>query len=231
MVRAWDLDVDRRDRLAYDRPARDRPARDRQPLPLDLQAWRCYLDAIEEYHHHDLQVQTLADYDALVDRLGGSLFQILPDLEADGVEGARAFGAIDQCYNHLRDLHEDTQSGLCYFPQALLDRFGLRSADFFSPGIFEKSGYGQLMEFWLCEYLPLKRTAAEHFAARSDLSPTWRYLCDWSLDRYRRIEASLRRCNYDYCDFRRDYWGRVRNRLLGVAGGDRAIDTGGFSPR
>mgnify|MGYP001793989543 FL=1 len=179
-----------------------------------LKAWQRYIHAIASYHRHDLRIQSLADYERAIDRLGGALFQILPDLRPDLAGGAHAFGALDQCYNHLRDLQEDTQSGLCYFPADILASFGLHPADFATSNIFKKSGYRKFMEFWLRDYIPAKRFQAEQFASRPDLPQTWRSLCDWSLDRYRRIETCLARCDYSYIDFSSAYWPSVCQYLL-----------------
>ena len=176
-------------------------------------AWQRYLDAIADYHQDDLILPTMADYDQMLDRLGGSLFQVFPDLNTDLAVGARALGSLDQCYNHLRDLYEDTQHGLCYFPQDLLDGFGLSAEDFYTLRVFDRPGYLDLMRFWLREYLPPRVAIAQRFSRRLDLPPAWRLLCDWSLDRYRRIEACLQRCNYDYGEFSERYWTEARQHL------------------
>jgi phytoene synthase len=178
-----------------------------------VSAWQRYLTAVATYHRDDLILQTMADYDRMIDGLGGSLFQVLPDLDADLAAGARAFGALDQCYNHLRDLDEDTQHRLCYFPQTLLDKFGLTAENFYQRTVFDQPGYIDLMHYWLYEYLPPRKAIAQQFARRPDLPPAWRLLCDWSLDRYRRIEVCLQRCDYNYVDFAQHYWSDVRHQL------------------
>jgi 15-cis-phytoene synthase len=178
-----------------------------------LAAWERYLEAVTAYHCDDLVIPTMADYDRLVDRLGGSLFQIFPDLNVDLAAGARAFGALDQCYNHLRDLDEDTQHRLCYFPQDLLSRFGLTAEEFYQRTVFKQSGYLDLMHYWLYDYLPPHKAIAQQFARRSDLPLAWKLLCDWSLDRYQRIETYLQRCDYNYVEFAQQYWADVRQHL------------------
>ncbi|TAF51912.1 MAG: phytoene/squalene synthetase [Oscillatoriales cyanobacterium] len=187
---------------------------DRDPChSFALSAWERYLEAVTTYHRDDLVIATMTDYDRLIDRLGGSLFQVFPDLNVELAAGARAFGALDQCYNHLRDLDEDTQHRLCYFPQRVLQRFGLSAEDFYQRTVFERSGYIDLMHYWLSDYLPPRKAIAQQFAQRLDLSPAWRLLCDWSLDRYQRIETCLRHCNYNYVDFTQQYWADVRQQL------------------
>ncbi len=178
-----------------------------------LSAWQRYLQAVATYHRDDLILQTIADYDRMIDGLGGSLFQVLPDLDADLAVGARALGALDQCYNHLRDLHEDTRHRLCYFPHTVLDEFGLTAEHFYQRTVFDQPGYVDLIHCWLHEYLPPRKAIAQQFARRLDLPPSWKLLCDWSLDRYQRIETCLQRCDYNYVDFAQHYWTDVRQHL------------------
>lgn len=180
---------------------------------LAILAWQHYLDAITDYHQDDLHLATIADYNQMLDRLGGSLFQVFPDLNAELAIGARALGSLDQCYNHLRDLHEDTQHGLCYFPQDLLDTFGLSAEDFYTLQILKRPGYRKFMQFWIHDYLPPRVAIAQQFARRLDLPPQWRLLCEWSIDRYQRIEDCLQRCHYNYQDFADRYWAETRRRL------------------
>jgi len=88
-------------------------------------AWDRYLTALDAYHG-DLQVRTLADHREMMDRLSGSLLQLVPFLQPHHFEPVRAFGVLDQFFNNLRDLAEDTAAGVCYFPDDVLARFGLR---------------------------------------------------------------------------------------------------------
>lgn len=178
-----------------------------------LSAWQHYLRAITTYHRDDLVLQTMVDYDRMIEHLGGSLFQVLPDLNADLAVGACVVGALDQCYNHLRDLNEDSQHRLCYFPHTLLNEFGLNAEHFYQRTVFEQPGYRQLMHYWLYEYLPPRKAIAQQFARRLDLPPSWKLLCDWSFDRYERIEACLQSCDYNYVDFAQHYWTEVRQHL------------------
>jgi phytoene synthase len=178
-----------------------------------LSAWQHYLRAVATYHRDDLVLQTLTDYDRMIERLGGSLFQVLPDLDPDLACGARAMGSLDQCYNHLRDLNEDSQHRLCYFPHTVLAQFGLNAEHFYQRTVFEQPGYRQLMHYWLHEYLPPRKIIARQFAQRLDLPPSWKLLCDWSFDRYQRIEACLQHYDYNYTDFAQHYWADVRQHL------------------
>ncbi|MFL5417116.1 MAG: squalene/phytoene synthase family protein, partial [Myxococcales bacterium] len=126
-------------------------------------AWDRYLTALDAYHG-DFQVRTLAEHREMMDRLSGSLLQLVPFLQRHHFEPVRAFGVLDQFFNNLRDLAEDTAAGICYFPDDVLARFGLCREDVLSGRWRSMSGWRKLMSFWLDEYLP----ALEREAARFD---------------------------------------------------------------
>src|SRR5438105_9311302 len=89
-------------------------------------AWTRYLAALRAYHRRDLRVRSIAAHRRMLDRLSGSLFPLLPFLLPHHLEPIRAFGALDQFFNNLRDLAEDAAQGICYFPEDVLARAGLR---------------------------------------------------------------------------------------------------------
>jgi phytoene synthase len=93
--------------------------------PLEMAGWQEYVDAIARYHRPHFTLETLADYEAMLDHLAGACFQFLPDLTPEQRAIARPFGMVDQCYNILRDLYEDARQGICYFPQEVLQEFGV----------------------------------------------------------------------------------------------------------
>src|SRR5205085_1674963 len=55
-------------------------------------AWTRYLSALRAYHRHDLRLRTLAEHDAMLDRLSGSLFQLVPFLSPGQLEAIRGLG-------------------------------------------------------------------------------------------------------------------------------------------
>ncbi len=185
---------------------------DRVPDEIDrlcIQAWDRYLDAILTYHRDDLRIATLADYETMLETLAGSFFQILPFLSPAQWEAAYHFGAVDQFYNNLRDIDEDARQGICYFPQEVLDRFGVARSQVLDRSCIGTPEFRAMMLFWLDDYLPKLRRRAFKLVLAQDLHPSWVILRDWSLHRYARIERVLRDCQFDFVAFQSAYWEAV----------------------
>ena len=155
-------------------------------------AWKRYRAALRAYHRGHLRVWTLAAHRRMLDRLSGSLLQLVPFLEPHHFEAIRAFGVLDQFFNNLRDLAEDAAQGICYFPEDVLARAGLRREDVLGDGWrtldapaparpprlatqakpAPPSGWRKLMRYWLDEYLPGLERDAARFDACDDLHPS-----------------------------------------------------------
>ncbi|MBW4518214.1 MAG: squalene/phytoene synthase family protein [Scytolyngbya sp. HA4215-MV1] len=180
---------------------------------LSIQSWNTYLIAISRYHKNGLVIETLDEYEAMLEALAGAFFQVLPFLPKKYWQSALYFGVVDQFYNNLRDLWEDASQGICYFPTELLEKFKVSREEILHPGDFTNPGYYRMMLFWLDEYLPKLRQRAYGLALANDLHPSWQILRDWSLHRYRRIERIFRRCQFDYVAFPEQYWVEVKREL------------------
>lgn len=187
------------------------------------EAWSEYLAAIEESHQPDFRVRTRAEYDALALRLSGSLFALFPFLGEREAGLIRAFGALDQYLNHLRDLAEDARCGICPFPEEELERFGLRPADlglaWGEPAAATHWGEAraraavrararEFLARWLDEALPLAWEQARRFIEAPGLHPSVALMRADCVGRYRRIERTLRDCGLDPRAFERRYWGQ-----------------------
>lgn len=179
----------------------------------EIAAWDEYLEAIAHYHQADLALDTLQDYETMLDRLAGSCFQLLPDLAPQQRAIARQFGWVDQFYNNLRDLYEDAQQGVCYFPNAVLAQFGLTRQAILDGSCLDHPGYQPLMQFWVEDYLPQLRQRQLSILQVPDLQPAWQHLLAWFGQRYERIEAVLRDCRYDFVAFDSRYWVVVQQDL------------------
>ncbi|MBE9040793.1 squalene/phytoene synthase family protein [Oscillatoriales cyanobacterium LEGE 11467] len=180
---------------------------------LAVESWDIYLQAISTYHQPNLVVESLEQYEQMLENLAGRFFQILPFLPPNLWQAACYFGMLDQFYNNLRDLHEDAQQGICYFPREILARFGVTREEILQLRCSGNRGYYQLIEFWLDEYLPRLREAANGFIEAEGLHPSWQILRDWSLARYRRIEDIFRCCEFNYACFPQYYWTAVADDL------------------
>lgn len=176
-------------------------------------AWDGYIEAIARYHCPNLSIADLEALEAMFDGLAGNFFQVFPLLKSHQFEAARQFGILDQFYNNLRDLAEDAERGLCYFPETVLESVGLQRSQLVGFTAIGTRNYEQLMEFWLDEYLPTLIDKARPFLDADDLHPSWQLLRYWSLHRYSRIEQIFYESHLDYRQFPQRYWSAVRQDL------------------
>ena len=183
---------------------------DQPSMQLSLTAWKRYVRAIAHYHTADLVIHTMAEYEQMLTDLGGSFFQVLPFLSETHHQAASYFGMLDQFYNHLRDLREDAEQGICNLPSELLERFGVSRDEILQQQAMKNPGYHKMMQFWLQKYLPELRCKARQLLAAEDLHPSWQVLCNWSIYRYRRIDRVFQACQFDYTQFSEVYWQQVR---------------------
>ena len=179
----------------------------------EIEAWNRYMQAISDYHQPKLVIPTLIDYETMLDRLAGACFQLLPFLGDHHREVARRFGIVDQFYNNLRDLYEDSRQKICYFPSEVLSRFGLTQQHILDLSCLDHSGYQPLMRFWVETYLPKLRQRNLSLIFANDLHPAWQNLTTWFVHRYLRIERVLRSCQYDFVAFAGQYWSTVQQDL------------------
>jgi phytoene synthase len=180
--------------------------------PAAQAAWKRYLAALRAYHGRDLRLRTIADHRRMLDRLSGSLLQLVPFLLPHHFEAIRAFGVLDQFFNNLRDLAEDAAQGICYFPDDLLARFGLRREDVVSGRCRWMPAWRELMVYWLDEYLPELERAAARFDSCDDLHPSVLRLRSEFRARYTRILELFCAVDFDFERFAAEYWSEVRSK-------------------
>ncbi|HEY6911918.1 MAG TPA: squalene/phytoene synthase family protein [Myxococcales bacterium] len=175
-------------------------------------AWTRYLAALRAFQRRDLRVRNLADHRTMLDRLSGSLFQLFPFLLQHQVDAIRGFGALDQFFNNLRDLAEDTAHGICYFPEDALARAGLRREDITSGRWRSHPGWRKLMREWHDRYLPELERGAARFDACRDLHPSLARMRSECRARYARTLGLFRAVDFDFQLFAAEYWRTVRSK-------------------
>lgn len=180
---------------------------------LSIQSWDRFLAATARYHKPSLVIDTLEQYQEMIETLSGSCFQTLPFLAEKYWQSAYSFGALDQFFNNLRDMREDAEQGICYLPTDLLNGFGVSREEILQLTACQNPNYANMMQFWLDEYLPTFHYKVDNLLAARDLHPSWRIWRDWSFYRYRRIERVFRSCHFDYVKFPQIYWAEVRKDL------------------
>lgn len=184
---------------AISRPASGaHPTADAGPAWSTVRAWDEYVEATARYTRSDMVFETIDEYEHMLQSLGGSLFQIFPYLTEPQRQAVRAFGAVDQFFNHLRDLPEDTAQNLCYFPADVLERFGVERQEVLDGSCFQNPGYVKMMKFWLGDFVPYLYSQAASFLSDNEMHYSWRLLKHWFLRRHVRLEHAFRRAGMNY---------------------------------
>lgn len=176
-------------------------------------AWEAYMAALVDYHRRDLRLSTLAEHDAMLGRLSGHLFQLIPFLTPAATEAIYAFGALDQFMNNLRDLEEDASHGICYLPEEVLGAWRIDRESLLAGSVLGQAGYRRMMSFWVDEHLPALRRRAAAFVEMDLPERSLELMRRWTLRRHARIERVLRDCDFDFRSFPAHYWTEVRCEL------------------
>jgi phytoene synthase len=173
---------------------------------LQLQVWDLYLASLWKYRDPGAVIKTLDDYSDALHSLSGTFFQTFP-FQPTGLESAvSALGALDQFYNNMRDLHEDTLRGLCYLPAELLVEFSIDPSELAAMVDREDRRLVRLHEHLLATLVPDLRRQAAPLLSAPDLHPSWVRMLANFLTRHSRIEYVARLCDYNATAFRARYW-------------------------
>ena len=154
---------------------------------------------------HTGPIATMQEHDVMLRELGGGAFQLLPFL-GEHWEAVADFGALDQFWNNVRDLREDLDRGLCFFPQALLDEHRIFRGEILRGSAIGVTGWYTMLRWWLDVYAPRVRERARPFLGGTGLHPSWERFRAECLRRHKRIELVFRACEFDYLEFERRYW-------------------------
>ena len=175
------------------------------PEPHAMACWNTYLAALRDYSSPSLALETLADHDRMLARIG-SFFGVFPYLRETEREAAARFGMLDQIMNNLRDIAEDAAHGISYFPRDVLARFGVARDAIFDGSAVRAPGYHAMMRFWLDEHVAQVRVWAAPFEAAREVHPSIALMRETSLARYERVERVFGACDFDYLVFPDAYW-------------------------
>ena len=189
-------------------------------------AWDAYLSALADYNAPNISLATLHEHDEMLWRLSGRIFQLVPFLTDSIWDDVGEFGRLDQFLNNLRDLQEDAENGICYFPADVLDAFGVDRDEVLLGRCHANPGYTRMMEFWLDERLPTLRAQAAGFVGAPGLHPSLEIMRTWSIRRHARIERVMRAVDLDFRRFPARYWAEVRRDLAGRRAGGEQTDAG-----
>lgn len=167
----------------------------RERLRPEGRAAQRYVSAIMEYHRPELAIRTNREFYRMAARLGGAVFRLFPYLDPAARRAIQPLGTLDQVFNILRDTHEDSRKGLCYFPAPL------RALE--PP---------RILRHWFDDHLPRLREAARGFDELPGLHQSLVAMAESCWERYDRIEACYRLVDFDPRAFHETYWEQVRRR-------------------
>jgi phytoene synthase len=172
----------------------------------ELRPWDTYLKALRKY----TPPPAIQDYDeceTMYRELSGSLFLTFPLAPLKYADALNSFGALDQLYNNVRDLAEDTARGICFFPDALLRRFSLCREEIALQITHPDYRFASMMDDILTTFAGRLRRKAAQLIRAEDLHWSWKLLLRMTLERYVRTESVFRECRYNAAAFNGRYWG------------------------
>lgn len=177
-----------------------------------------YLEAVVEYSRPGVELWSLWEHNRMLMRISGAMFRLFPYVAPHRLRAIGHFGALDHFFNNLRDIQEDAEAELVFFPREVLDRFGVRRGHIFTGRAVGTPEFRALMTFWLDEYRRQVRERARGFIDAADLHPSVAALRASCLHRYARVERVLRGLDFDYRAFPEVYEAEVRREI-----GERAL--------
>lgn len=171
-----------------------------------IKAWDDYLHTVDKYYKPELVIKTLVEHNQMLERLSGSLFQVLPLVHKRYWNEIRYLGVVERVYIHIRDMAEDASRGICYFPEDVLSRYSLKREQFLDGSCINQPEYRHLIHYWLNIYLPNFKQHTQRLLVAVDLHSSWLVLLEWTLQRHSKIESVFRCCDYNYITFPNLYW-------------------------
>ena len=176
----------------------------------DLKVWDLYLESLEKYAIPETVIRDMKEYKKALYGLSGTFFQAFPFAPKNLQKEIGVLGMLDQFYNNLRDLYEDTVRGVCYFPRALLSRFEISRNNMDLLVSTPDNRFSNMVEFMLSKFAIDLKEEMNPLLSSKDLHHSWKVMLKHVLHRYERIERVFRLCNYNAKQFNFRYWDFVR---------------------
>lgn len=176
----------------------------------DLTAWDLYLESLEKYTQPGIIINDMDDYKKVLYGLSGTFFQAFPFKPKEYHKEAGILGILDQFYNNLRDLHEDSARGVYYFPETLLQKFSISRVEL--PKLVKKPDqrFVDMNEFLLTSFVPKLKAEAAAILNAENLHWSWKLMIKNNFHRYNRIEYVFRLVEHNAARFGTSYWDHVR---------------------
>jgi len=178
-----------------------------------LKTWDLYLTSLERYIRPRKEIAGLREYRKALYGLSGTFFQAFPYAPIQFMKEVGVFGTLDQFFNNLRDLYEDTIRGICYYPISLLERFQIEPQEL--PRLVHEPNrrFVRLNEFLLSSFASGLQTQMKPLLTANSVHPSWKICMQHTINRYERIEYFVRLCHFNVRLFRAAYWEDVQNKF------------------
>jgi phytoene/squalene synthetase len=185
----------------------------------ELARWDAYLVALAKYREPQRVIHSMTEYRIALREMSAGIFHALP-YQPRGVscEAIAALGALDQFFNNLRDLAEDSRRGLCYLPPDLLSAFDLSRAEVIEGASRTDPRFQSLFEYLLATVVPEQLCIAAPLFSFRPLHPSWAQMLTQLRLRHARIEYVARNCSFNPAAISHEYWQSVRRDGLRRAG-------------
>lgn len=173
-----------------------------------LKVWDTYLES-QICVHPEEEILTMKDYKKALRGISGSFFQMFPDAPKSMMREVEALGTLDQFYNNLRDLVEDTHHGLCYFPVELMDDFKIKRKDMANIIHTSNNQFSNMIEHLFATFVSDERKKTAPLFS-FPLHYSWKICIENVLTRHARVEYVFRLSGYNATKFTKNYWEIVR---------------------
>ncbi|MBI2085210.1 MAG: hypothetical protein HYT71_01720 [Candidatus Aenigmarchaeota archaeon] len=176
----------------------------------DLEVWDLYLESLELYTRPGIVIHDMQEYETALYGLSGTFFLAFPEGPRKYKKEIGVLGTLDQFYNNLRDLYEDSVRGLYYFPETLLEQFGIKRGELSRLVVEPDERFVRMNEFLLESFAGKLKASVAHMVTDENLPASWQIMIKNNFKRYARIENVFRKVGYNSLEFSMVYWDHVR---------------------
>ncbi len=176
----------------------------------DLETWDFYLESLEKYTRPGIVIHDMQEYETALYGLSGTFFLAFPNGPIKYKKEIGILGTLDQFYNNVRDLYEDSVRGLYYFPETLLVQFGIKRGELPRLVVEPDGRFVRMNEFLLESFAGKLKASVAHMVTDENLPASWQIMIKNNFKRYARIENVFRKVGYNSLEFSMVYWDHVR---------------------
>src|SRR3989449_1356202 len=181
-----------------------------KPTERELRVWDQYLDSLKRYVRPSVEIVGMKEYRRALFGLSGTFFQALPHAPKLYKAQVGMLGMLDQFFNNLRDLFEDTKRGICYYPLSLLEQFRISPDELSTLVTKPDRRFVALNQNLLSSFASGLQARIAPLLLANPIDRSWRLLLENTMIRHNRVEYVMRLSQFNAREFRATYWDHVR---------------------